>query len=108
MYNPISTRMTEEQFNDGIRVHELSFDAITAPFVTLRICVQPGFSTPLDHHEVEECWIIAQGTGMLQYDGSYTRINKFNVIQFHSNKPHQVVNDSDEPLIIYSLSWWRD
>ncbi len=94
---------------EGSEVFEVNLhDAVKAPFKASRWYVSPGFSSPIDQHQVRECWFIASGKGVLTFDGSVEGdIQAGDVIHFAPMESHEVYNSGNEPLIIFSV-WWND
>jgi mannose-6-phosphate isomerase-like protein (cupin superfamily) len=76
------------------------------PFRAMRITVASSFTTPLDCHQVRECWIVASGRGVLTCDGSAQEIAAGDFLYFESFRSHQVRNDGSGDLVLYSL-WWQ-
>ena len=75
------------------------------PFKGGKYVVDPGSTSRPDTHDVKECWMIAQGTGMLNYDGDDFRISQGDYFYFQPQKTHIVANDGTEPLVVFTV-WW--
>ena len=90
--------------SEGVMLQAINL-ATDVPFEVSCVEVLPGCATPVDQHEVRECWIIAQGSGLLDYAGKKTRVQKRDVLYFQPWQQHQISNDTDETLVIYSLYW---
>ncbi|WP_321950373.1 cupin domain-containing protein [Burkholderia cenocepacia] len=76
------------------------------PFRGGLFTVEPNCTSRLDVHVVRECWMIAQGSGRLTYDGEPVRVQAGDVLYFESHRSHQVQNDGATPLVI-STVWWQ-
>ncbi len=77
-----------------------------APFKASKIIVYPGHWSPLDNHEVKECWMISSGQGELVYNDDVKEpIKAGDVLFYDSFNSHKVFNNGSEDLIIFSL-WW--
>lgn len=76
-----------------------------APFQGARFRLEPGSTSALDVHPDRECWMVVSGQGLLSYDGQQIRVSGGDYLYFEPNKSHQIHNDRDEDLMIYTL-WW--
>jgi len=76
-----------------------------APFKGGRFTIQPGELSKLDQHQVRECWVVAQGEGILNHDGTPVNISPGDYVFFDSMETHQVKNTGRDVLIIHSV-WW--
>lgn len=97
-----------EIFGQSMRVNEIDFTDVRPlpPFKCSRFVVNPGQVSPLDVHDVKECWFIASGNGIIHYnDDVRTRVNHGDILYFDSNKGHQIQNDNTEDLVAFSI-WW--
>ena len=65
----------------------------------------PGGTTPLDAHEVRECWYVARGSGVLELDGRPQRLQPGQLVFFDSGQTHRLHNDGAAELVVLSL-WW--
>jgi len=75
------------------------------PFKSTVFVVEPGKSTPQDNHQVEEMWVILEGTGLLSYETETLRVSSMDQLFFPSLKTHQISNDASRPLKILSIYW---
>lgn len=75
------------------------------PFRAARMIIAPGGSTPLDVHDVRECWYVAAGGGRLELDGRPRRLAVGELLYFDSGQAHRVVNDGSVELVVLSV-WW--
>jgi mannose-6-phosphate isomerase-like protein (cupin superfamily) len=101
--------LTTEYVTDGVRVDELDFTNCglsVAPFKASIISIAPGCSSPVDQHEVRECWVTIGGSGQLQRDDDFGQLQPGSVVYFASQQKHQVHNFGDVPLTIFS-TWWK-
>lgn len=92
---------------EGVVVHPINFPSAppSPPFKSTIFVVQPNCSTPPDHHEEAEMWIILKGAGLLKYEGVQSCAVQFDKFFFPSFTHHQVFNDSSVPLEILSIYW---
>ena len=85
---------------------EFSFEGVrSVPFQGGKFTVEPGRTSKPDTHTVAECWMVAKGEGVLTYDGSEIRVSAGEFVYFEPMKTHQVSNEGDELLVIYTV-WW--
>jgi mannose-6-phosphate isomerase-like protein (cupin superfamily) len=91
----------------GVIVHPVDFSGrnVNPPFKATCFEVMPGCSTPPDQHEVQECWIIMKGSGILEFAAKQHVIREKDVLYFASRELHQIFNDGSETLIIFSIYW---
>lgn len=91
----------------GVVVRPINFpsEPPPPPFKSTIFVVRPGCSTPLDHHEEAEMWVILSGAGLLKYEGVQSRAAQFDKFLFPSFTHHQIFNDSAVPLEILSIYW---
>jgi mannose-6-phosphate isomerase-like protein (cupin superfamily) len=94
-----------EYFGDGISVAEMLLPNSDTPFKSTYFEILPGFTTPVDRHKVEECWIVLQGSGILDKDGVEVPIATHDVLHFNSFEGHSVTNNASQPLLICSIYW---
>ncbi|QHI35951.1 hypothetical protein IMCC3317_12990 [Kordia antarctica] len=94
---------------EGSEVSEVNLkEKVKAPFKASRWSVSPGFSSPVDQHEVKECWFVASGKGVLTFKGDIKGdIQAGDVIHFDPMESHQVYNSGEELLTIFSI-WWEE
>lgn len=100
-----------EYYDGSMVVEELSLghenEQPIAPFKGSKFVVFPNETSPLDQHDVIECWFIAAGTGEVIYNGEKKAIVKTgDVLYFESQQSHQVYNNGSENLLIFSV-WWK-
>jgi mannose-6-phosphate isomerase-like protein (cupin superfamily) len=107
MHNPLLQLSMPEQIAAGISMQTVEFNEcpINLPFTATCFQVLPGYTTPLDQHEVAECWLIMQGSGVLEYAGKKFNVAKQDMLYFTPHQSHQITNDSNETLVIYSIYW---
>ena len=106
--NPLLA-FNEENLNlPGIGYGEFDLTTLAdenAPFKSSLITVEIGASTPVDQHQVRECWYIISGTGKLNYQGKEQNVGPEQMLFFESHHSHFIQNTSNEALKILSL-WW--
>lgn len=105
--NPKLSFSDPETIAPGVVVNPIHFELNQAkiPFKATYFQVLPGCETPLDCHQEEETWIVLQGMGLLTYEGTSYCMKVQDAFYFSSFKKHQVLNNSDEPLLICSIYW---
>ena len=103
--NPRLSFDAPEFFGDGISVKQMRLPNANTPFKATYFEILPGFETPVDRHKVEECWIVLQGSGILNCDGNKLAISVEDVLHFDSFNGHSVINNGSEPLLICSIYW---
>lgn len=97
-----------EHYGSGISVKMIDFESkqgANPPFKSTYFEVLPGYTTPVDTHKVEECWIVLSGSGVLECDGERLLLKKHDIVHFASFKGHSVWNNSSEPLLLCSIYW---
>lgn len=97
-----------ETLAGGMQVHEVRLndgETPVAPFRASIFTVPAGSSSPRDEHDVRECWVVLAGTGVLTTDVGEQWLEPNTVTYFASNQPHEVRNDGQTPLRIFSV-WW--
>jgi mannose-6-phosphate isomerase-like protein (cupin superfamily) len=102
--NPQLDFTQAEPIANGVLVHPVLFNS-PRPFEATYFQVLPGCETPSDHHPEKECWIVLQGQGILNYEGSLYSLSEKDLFYFDAYKKHQVLNTSEKNLIICSLYW---
>ncbi len=107
---PVRSFLPPELYDDAMVVDEIDFGHSTgkplAPFKGSRFIVYPNETSPIDIHDVKECWFIASGTGVVKYDGESTReVKPGDVLLFSSQQSHEVFNNGSENLVVFSV-WW--
>jgi mannose-6-phosphate isomerase-like protein (cupin superfamily) len=90
----------------GMHLTELELLRSSAPFKASRFTVEPGCSSPVDSHGVREIWLVARGAGEVVYDGRAVRAKADDVFYFEPFKTHQLRNDGDEKMVVFSV-WWE-
>lgn len=92
----------------GVEVRQADFgsrgEGLT-PFQGARFTIGPGSTSGLDIHDVRECWMVVSGQGLLTYDGRQFRVGAGDFCYFEPQRSHQVHNDREEDLVIYTV-WW--
>ena len=61
-----------EDYSGGIQLKELDLEDAgerVTPFKASIITVPPGITTPVDQHDVRECWVVISGQGELTSEG---------------------------------------
>ncbi|MEL6862987.1 MAG: class I tRNA ligase family protein, partial [Bacteroidota bacterium] len=95
---------------DAIKVEEVDLTQDKerfAPFKASRFEVFPGKTSPVDIHEVRECWFISEGQGSLIYNGEKLQeVKAGEVLYFDSHQSHAIENTGDSNLVIFS-TWWK-
>ncbi|VEB33361.1 Uncharacterized conserved protein, contains double-stranded beta-helix domain [Legionella sainthelensi] len=96
-----------ENIAPGVNVHPINFTLSHAspPFHTTYFEVLSQCETPLDSHQENEIWIVLQGCGILNYEGSCHYISAHDIFYFAAFKKHQVKNPGNELLLICSIYW---
>ena len=99
------------ELNDTMVVDEIDLghtgNEPIAPFNGSKWVVKPNESSPLDIHDVRECWFIASGTGILTYkDELKGEVKPGDVLYFNSQESHKVFNNGTEDLLVFSV-WWK-
>ncbi|KTC86233.1 cupin domain-containing protein [Legionella cincinnatiensis] len=96
-----------ENIAPGVNVHPINFalSQATPPFHTTYFQVLSQCETPLDSHQEEEIWIVLQGCGILNYEGSCHYLSAQDIFYFAAFKKHQVRNPTNELLLICSIYW---
>lgn len=103
--NPKLGFAAPEFYGDGISVAQMLLPNANTPFKSTYFEILPGFETPVDRHQVEECWIVLAGSGILNRDGMRLPIGMHDVLHFNSLEGHSVKNTSETPLLICSIYW---
>lgn len=80
-------------------------DGGPVPFKCSWWSVSPGSCSPMDAHLVKEIWFIAGGEGRLSYRGEDIPIRAGQCVLFEPWQPHQVFNELDINLVVFSV-WW--
>jgi mannose-6-phosphate isomerase-like protein (cupin superfamily) len=103
--NPMLEFLSAEQLTEGVFVKSVDYAERKKPFTMTYFEVQPGCTTPLDKHDVIECWIILRGTGELKYNQQILPAKVHDIFYFDSQQTHQITALSDEALLICSIYW---
>lgn len=97
-----------ETYDGGMRVSEMDIQSMIpagAPFKGSYWTVEPGGSSPEDVHSVHEMWLVASGRGELLCGGRPVRVEAGDVLYFEPHQTHEVRNDGDAALAVFSV-WW--
>ena len=97
-----------ENYPDGMKVNLLDLEGAggwVAPFKASIFTVEPGTSSPVDEHDVRECWVVIAGQGELTVADERLQLGPGSVTYFESRRPHQVRNIGEDTLKIFS-TWW--
>jgi mannose-6-phosphate isomerase-like protein (cupin superfamily) len=97
-----------EMLDIGVRLRNIVLphnEENSAPFKASIFEVAPGSASPIDKHAVKEIWLIVKGHGDLHYDGKVYKAAAQDLFYFESQHSHQIINHSDELLIICSIYW---
>ena len=111
MYNkPSLSFLSPEIFDDAMVVDEIDFGHSKmqplTPFKGSKFIVYPNQSSPVDIHDVKECWFIASGTGILTYrETSGKSVKAGDVLLFDSQESHKIFNNGTIDLVVFSV-WW--
>lgn len=98
------------QFKKGVSEDTIFVEeAITdkkSPFKMSKWVLKSGLKSPVDVHDVKEYWLISEGRGIINYnDEELIKIEKGDFIFMDSRKSHQVENNGDKDLVVFSI-WW--
>ncbi len=109
--HPKLSFLSPEIFGNAMVVDEIDFgheaEQPIAPFKGSKFIVYPGETSPLDVHDVKECWFIASGTGIVTYEGEKKEtVKQGDVLCFDSQQSHEIFNNGSENLQIFSV-WWK-
>ncbi|UED87530.1 cupin domain-containing protein [Streptomyces profundus] len=99
-----------ESSRPGVQISEADFSAFGAgrvPFSGGRFTLEPGATSRPDTHQVSECWMIAQGSGTVTYDGTEHAVSTGDYLFFEPQKTHFAHNDGSEVLAIHTV-WWLE
>ena len=77
-----------------------------APYKASIFIIKPGAESPLDFHEVKECWVVVDGIGALQCNENQFDIKQGDAIYFEPFDKHLVKNIGSVDLKIIS-TWWN-
>lgn len=108
-FSPKVTFNKPQSSKKGVYLHIADFQAKNKsinPFKGGKFIVQPMKTSNLDEHQVQECWMVAKGSGILSYENRKVEIFEGDFLFYTPLKKHQVFNSSkSEDLIIYTV-WW--
>lgn len=94
----------------GVRLDQVDFTGPgpgRVPFAGGRFTVAPGATSRPDTHDVTECWLIASGSGRINYDGIDYSVAAGDCLFFEPRKTHFVHNDGEIDLMIHTV-WWLE
>ena len=94
----------------GVTLEEANFTHFgtgRVPFAGGRFLVEPGATSKPDTHAVSECWMIAQGRGLINYDGVDYPVTVGDYLLFEPQKTHFIHNDGDQTIVIHTV-WWLE
>jgi mannose-6-phosphate isomerase-like protein (cupin superfamily) len=96
-----------DHYGSGISVKTIDFEGkgASVPFKSTYFEVLPGYTTPVDQHQVQECWLVLQGSGVLTYEDTELPLKLHDIVHFPSLKKHSIYNNSSEPLLLCSIYW---
>ncbi len=103
--------LSPEIFGHAMVVDEIDLghesEQPVAPFKGSKFIVYPNETSPLDIHDVKECWFIASGSGIVTYNGDRKEaVKPGDVLFFDSQQSHEVFNNGTENLLVFSV-WWK-
>lgn len=75
------------------------------PFNMSHFSIACGGQTPPDQHSEKEIWFIIRGSGIVNYKGESTEVTAGDALYFESNEVHQLSNNGNIPIEIFSI-WW--
>lgn len=99
-----------QKLSFGVTVNEICFkiDGIwKSPFKASIFMINPGCTSPVDCHDVNEVWIIVDGFGTFVSSGKNINVSENEVIYIPSNEEHSIINTGNADLKIISL-WWSN
>lgn len=94
----------------GVALDQARFDAVgpgRIPFAGGRFVVAPGATSRPDTHDVSEVWMLAQGSGVLSYDGSEHCVSAGDYVFFEPRKTHFIHNTGTVDIVIHTV-WWLE
>ena len=108
---PCLSFLSPDKTETAMVVDEIDFghekECPIAPFKGSKFTVSPGQTSPLDVHDVKECWFVAAGHGIVTYSGVQKEVvNAGDVLYFEPQRSHEVYNNGTENLLIFSI-WWN-
>jgi mannose-6-phosphate isomerase-like protein (cupin superfamily) len=81
------------------------WDVLNAPFESSWAVARPHSSSTLHSHHEHEIFIAVRGNAVIEYDGDPMPFEAGDVCFFRPGHEHQVINDTDEAFVFYSV-WW--
>lgn len=108
---PYLSFLAPEIIEDIMVVDEIDFghgkQRPLAPFKGSKFILYPAQTSPVDIHDVTECWFVASGSGIITCNGEHKmNIKPGDVLYFKSQQSHEVYNNGIENLLIFSV-WWH-
>lgn len=102
--------MRDDSTPDG--VHMWLMEAGTTlpadcPVSSAHFIVEPSAATETDVHDVVEVWTVLSGRGTVLAGSARKEICQGQSIFFPSRVDHQLVNESDAPVEVFSIWWMR-
>ncbi|MDB0507888.1 sugar-binding protein [Ralstonia solanacearum] len=91
----------------SVEVIDFGFLRAAATFEASRFEVAVGGFSPPEKHPEREVWMIAAGSGRLDYRGEVTEVRSGDCLTFDPNVEHSVHNTGTEPMRIFSV-WWTE
>lgn len=95
----------------GVILNQARFDEVGAgrvPFAGGRFVVGPGATSRPDTHDVSEVWMLAQGSGLLNYDGADHPVSAGDCVFFEPRKTHFIHNPGTVDIVIHTVWWLED
>jgi len=102
--------MTRSRVRDGqgecLGATAFKGEEFASPLTGVGITVIPPGSSigPHPHDDLEEIYVIADGTGIATLDGKVQRVRKGDVMVNLVNGVHGLANDGDEELVIFAFA----
>lgn len=92
----------------GTQVKQVNFFAgkCYPSFKTAIFTVQPAAESKLDVHKVFEMWLIASGSGIVEYQYKQVPVKAGDVLYFDSLAAHKIINTGKKTIKIFSI-WWE-
>jgi mannose-6-phosphate isomerase-like protein (cupin superfamily) len=104
------TFKTPTSSRPGVVLEEAEFAIVgegRVPFAGGRFVVAPNATSRPDTHDVTECWMIAKGRGIINYDGVDYPVAAGDYVLFEPRKTHFLHNNSEEAVVIHTV-WWLE
>ena len=83
-----------------------SSPGVSPPFNLARFTLACGTKTDIDQHLVKEVWLIARGSGVVNYKGKPISVSAGDAVYFESNESHQLLNNGNSTIEVFSI-WWK-